>query len=135
MVPSHTTLPSTWAIPRRRPIRCAAEYERLDHDLITRVDRTPIANALDAHEVNQLLAVLGLRQITAISPTCATASVRIVGGRAGWSLPQAVRVPLVQRNVLDTDDPLVRLEFGDAIDEQKGVAMRQDPPDDRVVQW
>ena len=56
--------------------------ERLDHDLITRVDRTPIANALDAHEVNQLLAVLGLRQIM-IAPTCATASVRIVGGRAG----------------------------------------------------
>ena len=69
-----------------------------------------------------------------IAPTCAIASVRIVGGSTGGS-PVAVRqVALVERDVLDPDDALVGLEFGDAIDEQERIAVRQNPLDRRVVE-
>jgi len=43
-------------------------------------------------------------------------------------------VTLVQADVLDADDPLVDVEFGDAVDEQERVAMRQDPFDRLIVQ-
>ena len=43
-------------------------------------------------------------------------------------------IPLVERDVLDADDPLVGLQFRDAIDEQERVAVRQDPLDGAVVE-
>ena len=43
-------------------------------------------------------------------------------------------IALVERDVLDADDPLVGLELGDAIDEQKRIAVRQDPLDRGVVE-
>ena len=52
--------------------------------------------------------------------------------RQDRQLAVAVReVALVQRDVLDPDDPLVGFELGDAIDEQKRIPVRQDPLDRR----
>ena len=45
------------------------------------------------------------------------------------------QIALVEGDVLDSDDPLVRLQLGDAIDQQKGIAMRKDVLDDGVIQW
>ena len=69
-----------------------------------------------------------------MAPTCATASVRIVGGRTGASPGRCAEIALVERHVLDADDPLVRLELGDAIDEQERIPMRKDPLDGRIVE-
>ena len=69
-----------------------------------------------------------------IAPTCATASVRIVGGSTGRAVGLVRQIALVERHVLDADDPLVDLELGDAIDEQKRIPVRQDPLDRGVVE-
>ena len=60
-----------------------------------------------------------------MAPTCAIASVRIVGGSTGGS-PHGAQVPLVERDVLDADDALVGHELGDPVDEQERIAVRQD---------
>jgi hypothetical protein len=44
------------------------------------------------------------------------------------------QIPLVQRHVLDADDALVDFELGDAIDQEKRIAVRQNPLDGGVVQ-
>ena len=50
-------------------------------------------------------------------------------------LPVAVReIALVERDVLDADDPLVGFELGDPIDEQERIAVRQNPLDRGVVE-
>ncbi len=69
-----------------------------------------------------------------MAPTWATASVRIVGGSTAPPLAIDGQVPLVQADVLDPDDPLVDVEFGDPVDEQERVAMRQDPFNRLIVQ-
>ena len=57
------------------------------------------------------------------------------GRRQHRQLALAVgQVALVERDVLDPDDPLVGLEFGDAIDEQERIPVGQNPFDGRVVQ-
>ena len=59
----------------------------------------------------------------------------MVGGSAGAAVGRRRRqVALVDRDVLDADDAFVRLELGDAIDEQERVAVRQDALDSRVVE-
>ena len=75
----------------------------------------------------------GLARIR-IAPTCATASVRIVGGSTGAPFGSCDEIALVERHVLDADDALVDFEFGDAIDEQKRIAVREDALDRRVVE-
>ena len=50
------------------------------------------------------------------------------------SPPPVGEVALVQGYVLDTDDALVELELGDAIDQQKGIAVREYAFDRRVVE-
>ena len=69
-----------------------------------------------------------------MAPTCATASVRIVGGSTGRAVGLVREIALVARHVLDADDPLVELELGHAIDEQERVAVRQNPFDRGVVE-
>ena len=69
-----------------------------------------------------------------IAPTWAMASVRIVAGRTGASSRPVPEVALVERDVLDPDDALVGLEFGDAIDQQKRVPVGQNAFDRGVVQ-
>ena len=44
------------------------------------------------------------------------------------------KITLVERHVLDADDPLVQLELGNPVDQQERVAVRQNPLDRRVVQ-
>jgi hypothetical protein len=44
------------------------------------------------------------------------------------------QIPLVERHILDPDDALIRHELGDAIDQQKRIAMREDALDRGVVQ-
>ena len=69
-----------------------------------------------------------------MAPTCATASVRIVGGSTERAVGRERQVALVARHVLDADDALVELELGDAIDEQERIAVRQNPFDRGVVE-
>ena len=69
-----------------------------------------------------------------MAPTCAMASVRIVGGSTGLLPGLVPEVPLVQRDVLDADDPPVGLELGDAIHQQERIAVGQDTLDGRVVE-
>ena len=70
-----------------------------------------------------------------MAPTWAIASVRIVGGSAGRAAVAGRReIPLVDRDVLDADDALVRLELDDAIDEQERIAVRQNALDRRVIE-
>ena len=70
-----------------------------------------------------------------IAPTCAMASVRIVGRQHRALAGPVPEVALVERDVLDADDALVRLELGDAIDQQKRVPVGQNALDRGVVQW
>ena len=52
IVPSTTTLPSTRAMPRSRPIRLRSRRtDRLDLDDVAGMHRPAVAHALDAHEV------------------------------------------------------------------------------------
>ncbi len=44
------------------------------------------------------------------------------------------QIALIQGNVLDSYDPFVRLQLGDAIHQQKRIAMRQDVLDNGVVE-
>src|SRR5262249_8648519 len=44
------------------------------------------------------------------------------------------QIPLVQRHVLDPNDPLIELELRDAIDEQKGISMRKNAFDSLVIE-
>ena len=69
-----------------------------------------------------------------IAPTCATTSVRIVGGSAGRPSTDGRQVPLVVGDVLDPDDPLVDLELRDPIDEQKRITVEQDLLDRGIVE-
>ena len=44
------------------------------------------------------------------------------------------KISFVQRDVLDADDPLVGLELGDAVNEQKRIAVRQNALDRAVIE-
>ena len=109
------------------PDRC------LDDDDVSRMHWTPVTHALDAHEVDQLFAILRL---------CENHDRADLRHRLGQDRRRQHRritvtvreVSLVQRDVLDPDDALVGLEFGNAIDEQEWIAMRKNPFDGRVVE-
>ena len=79
----------------------------------------------DPHEVDQFLAILGLRQ-NHDRPDLRD-GLGEDGGRQHWRIVgRPGQIALAQRDVLDPDDPLVRLELGDAIDQEKG-AVGQNP--------
>ena len=134
IVPSTTTWPSTRAMPCRMPIRLRSR--RTTASMTTTspgCTGPPVADALDAGEKRRAAAVLRLRE------DHDRADLRDRFGedrrRQHRQLAVAVRqVALVQRDVLDPDDPLVGFELGDAIDEQERIAVRQDPLDRRVVE-
>jgi hypothetical protein len=89
------------------------------------VHRPAVADAFDAHEVNQLLAVLGLRQ----DHDRPDLRDRFGENRRRQHRRAVVRmseISLVQGDVLDTHDSLVGLELRDAIDQQKRIAVGQD---------
>jgi hypothetical protein len=92
-----------------------------------------VADALDAHEVDQLLAVLRLRE----DHDRAHLRHRLGQDRRRQHrrlVPRVGQVALVERNVLDADDALVGFELGDPIHQQERVAVRQDPLDGGVVE-
>ena len=120
--------PAEHAHPAAQPL-----HDRLDLDDVPGVHRASVPDALDAHEVRNLFAVLRLHQ----NQNRADLSDRFGqhGGRQDRRLARLVRqIALVQRDVLDADNALVRLELGDAIDEQKRVAVRQDALNRRIVE-
>ena len=97
---------------------------RLDLDHVARIDRSseptrsiPLNNGIRPR-------FSGFDRIR-IAPTCAMHSVRIVGGKRRAFTGLMGQIALVEGDVLDPDDPLVRLQLGDAIDQQKRIAMRQ----------
>ena len=105
----------------------------LDFYDIAGMNGPPVANAFDPHEVDQLLAVLGLRE------DHDGAHLRHGLGQDRRRQHRRVvvavcEVPLVQGHVLDANDALVGFELGDAIDEQERVAVREDSFDRRVIQ-
>ena len=69
-----------------------------------------------------------------IAPTCATASVRMVGGSTGAAVAGVRQIALVERHVLDADDPLVDFELRDPIDEQERKPVRQNAFDRGVIE-
>ena len=91
------------------------------------------ADALDAGEERQAIAILRLRQ------DHDGADLRDgLGENRGRQHEAPVgrprEVALVRRDVLDADDALVDFQLDDAIDEQEGIAMRQDFFDRRVIE-
>jgi hypothetical protein len=44
------------------------------------------------------------------------------------------QIPFIEGDVLDAHDPPVRLELSNPVNQEKGVAMREDALDDAVVQ-
>jgi hypothetical protein len=107
--------------------------ERLDLDDITRAHGTTIADLLDAGEVDQALAIFRLRK------NHDGADLRnCLGENRWWKDGRAVRLPgeitFVQRNVLDANDPLIEFELGDAIDEQKRIAMGKNLLDGGIIE-
>ncbi|MEN3340075.1 MAG: hypothetical protein V7647_3751 [Acidobacteriota bacterium] len=106
---------------------------RFDDDDVAGVDGAAIPDPLDPCKVDELFPVLRLREDHDRADL--RDGLRQDRRRQHGDLPGTMReVPLVQRDVLDPDDPLVRLEFRDAIDEEKRVAVRQDPLDRAVVE-
>ena len=106
---------------------------RLDLDDVPWMDGAAESHALDPHEVDQPLAVLRLRQDQDRPDLRHRLGEN--GRRQHRRLAVAPReIALVQRDVLDPDDALVRLEFGDAIDEQERITMRKDALDRGVVE-
>src|SRR4029079_12404172 len=103
-----------------------------DHDLIAGVHGAAVSYPLDSHEVDQFFAVLRLCQ------NHDRANLRHGFGQDRWrkhrrSARLVREIPLVQRDVLDADNPFVGIELGDAIDEQKWIAMRKNPFDRTVI--
>ena len=108
-------------------------HESFDFDDVAGMNGAAVADPLDPRKKRQALPVLGFGQDQD------RADLRDGLGenrrRQCRQLAIAVRqVALVERDVLDPDDPLVHFDFGDAIDEQEGVAMGQDPLDRGVVE-
>ena len=109
-------------------------HHGFDDDLIARVNRPPVSDPLDAHEVDQFLTILRLRQ------NHDRANLRDGFGQDRERkhrrlIPVVGQVPFVQGHVLDPDDALVGVELGDAIDEEERIAMRKDPLNRAVVKW
>ena len=106
--------------------------DRLDLDDVARVDGAAVADALDAHEEDELLAVLRLRQDQDRADL--RDRFREDCGREYRRLIRVVpEVALVERDILDADDPAIRLELGDAVHEQERIAVRQDAFDGGVI--
>ena len=95
--------------------------------------RAAIADALDAHEEDQLLAILGLRQDQDRADLRDGFRQDRRRQDRGSARPMP-EIALVERDVLDPDDALVGLELGDAIDQQKRIPVGQNAFDRRVVQ-
>ena len=90
-------------------------HERFNHDDISWMNRAAISDPFDAHEVNELLAILRFRE----DHDCADLRDRLGQNRRrqhrrlAWPVGE---VTLVERDVLDAHDPLIGLELDDAID-------------------
>src|SRR5690606_21876974 len=94
---------------------------------------SPIAYTVDAHEVDQLLAVLGLGQDEDRADLCHRLGEN--RRRQHRALPRPLpEVTLVATDVLDAHDTPIHLELDHAIDEQQGIAVRQDAGDGLVVE-
>ena len=107
--------------------------ERFDHDDVSGVHGAAIPDALDAHEVRQLLTVFRLGEDQ--DRSYLRDRLRQDRRRQDRQLAISARqVALVQRDVLDADDALIDLDFDNPIDEQKRVPMREDALDGRVVE-
>jgi hypothetical protein len=110
-----------------------AANDRFDHDLVPGVYRPPIAHAFDSHEEGQLRPVFRFREDHDRADL--RDRFRENCRREHGGFPRPVReVALVQRDVLDADNPLVRFELDDAVHEQKRIAMRKNALDGRVVE-
>jgi len=104
-----------------------------DLDDISRINRPSEANPFNTSEERNSSAVLGLGQNQDCPDLCDALCEDRRRQRRQFS-GLMCEIALVERNVLDSHDPLVRLEFGDAIHQQKRIAMREDALDNGVVQ-
>src|SRR4029453_7317640 len=98
-----------------------------------RMDQTPIANTLDASEVDELFAIFRPEEDhngTDLSDRFGE-NRRRQNRRTGRLMG---KVALVQRDVLDSHNSLVHFELDDAVDEQEGIAVGENLLDCRVVE-
>ena len=95
--------------------------------------RPAVANAFDAAEERQLVAILRFGQDE--DGTHLRDGLGQNRRRQNRLFALAVsQITLVERHVLDADDALIGNELGDAIDEQERIAMRKNPLDRGVVE-
>jgi hypothetical protein len=106
---------------------------RFDLHNVARMNGAAVADALDTRKQRQPLPVLGLGENEDCADLCDGLGEN--GRRQNLRAVRFVReVPFVERDVLDADDSLVDLELRDAIDEEKRIAMRENPLDGGVVE-
>ena len=108
--------------------------ERLDFHDVARVHRTPVAHPLDTRKEGQALPVLRIRQ-NEDRPHLCNGLGEDRGRHHGRSVQLMGEISLVERDVLDADDALVDFEFRDAIDQEKGIPVRQNSFDRGIVEW
>lgn len=108
-------------------------HERLYHNDITWMNRAAVSNAFDAHEVNELLAVLGFRKDhdrADLRDSLGQNRRRQYRRLAG----PVSEVALVEGHVLDAHDAFVGLELDDPIDQQEWIPVGENPLDRRIVE-
>ena len=134
IVPRTTTRPFTRAKSAELSDAASQPLDaRLNLDHVARPHRAVIADAFDTHEEGKPFTVFGLRQNQdgsdlrdRLGENC-----RRQRRRLSWLTR---KVSLVERDVLDADDPFVRFELGDSIDQQKWISVGQDALNRRVVE-
>jgi drug/metabolite transporter (DMT)-like permease len=108
-------------------------HVRLDFEDVAGMNGMPEANALDAREEGETLAVFGFRK----NQDGADLG-HGLGENRRWEYRVAIgrgrEVAFVARHVLDADNTFIDLELRNAIDQQERVAVRQNPFDRGVVQ-
>src|SRR5258708_7092212 len=97
------------------------------------MNRPPVADALDAREEGDALAVLGFGQ-DEDGPDLRHGLGQDHRRQDRRSARAVRQIALVERHVLDPDNPLVHLQLDDAIDEQERIAVRQDAFNRSVVE-
>ena len=104
-----------------------------DHNDISGMDRLEISDLFDPEKVDQLLPVLGFgqNQDRADLRDGLGQDRRREDGGLTWTVRE---IPLVERDVLDPDDPLVLFELRDLVDEEEWVSVRKNTFDRRVVE-
>ena len=124
---SATLVPSTIASQAIVP-DVAALLELLDMQFepVAGHHRPAELGVVDGHEIDQRRLVAARSCSRQMAPAvCAIASMISTPGMTGWPGKVALEMRLVDRDVLDADRRIVAVDLDDPVDQQEGIAMRQ----------